>query len=280
MLRSRYFLTWRETAEVFGLDIEGLRQVMLVRLQVEGDVWLPVHIDSRNQEFLARLAWSDLAREVEVWPRTAAHDGLEVDIAFSDGSTIPNNGATATCSWHATHDHGAGWKACYAIGGKLALSPRTVIDACVHHGYLGSSIIELAPRDWCNGGLRYAVDGLDFALVHSDADFADHPKHLFHEAVFFAEDVERVKETISGVVASEKAEGQLSTKERNSMLGVVGAMLALLRSEDGGKFPSQASVIDALLTMGPERQGLSQRNLEKIFAEAKRIANSQDTERQ
>ncbi|RDS79157.1 hypothetical protein DWU98_19325 [Dyella monticola] len=69
---------------------------------------------------------------------------------------------------------------------------------------------------------------------------------------------------------SEKPEPQ-STRKTNSYLGIIAAMRNLLMDRDGGGFPSQAKVIAELESRYGDVEGISKRNLEKVFAEAGRL---------
>ncbi len=70
----------------------------------------------------------------------------------------------------------------------------------------------------------------------------------------------------------QKAIASAPKKEANS-LRIIAAMLALLRHEDGGHFPSDAKVIELLVERFGQSGGLSRRNLEAVFAQAKRVAD-------
>ncbi len=65
---------------------------------------------------------------------------------------------------------------------------------------------------------------------------------------------------------------RFSPREEASLFRIVAAMLALLQANDGGGFPSQAKVIDLLTDRFGAAEGISKRNLEKVFAEAARVA--------
>lgn len=75
-------------------------------------------------------------------------------------------------------------------------------------------------------------------------------------------------------VASEPAHDKPRRTPRNdnANLRIIAAMLALLRDRDGGKFPSDAKVIDLLVEKYGAADGISKRNLEKVFPAAKQAA--------
>lgn len=67
----------------------------------------------------------------------------------------------------------------------------------------------------------------------------------------------------------------VESKERTSYLNIIGAMVELILGiSPGGKphsaFKSQSAIIEALLAHHPARPGISKRNLEEKFAEARR----------
>lgn len=62
----------------------------------------------------------------------------------------------------------------------------------------------------------------------------------------------------------------LSSRKEQSYLSIIAAMRALLRDEDGGGFPSEAKIIDQLVTLFPNIDGVSKRKLESVFAGATR----------
>lgn len=68
------------------------------------------------------------------------------------------------------------------------------------------------------------------------------------------------------------AKAEPSTRNENANLRIIAAMLALLRDGDGGRFPSDAKVIDVLVDRYGAADGVSKRNLESVFAVAKRAA--------
>lgn len=63
-----------------------------------------------------------------------------------------------------------------------------------------------------------------------------------------------------------------SPRNENANLRIIAAMLALLRDRDGGRFPSDATVIDVLVGKYGAADGVSKRNLESVFPAAKRAA--------
>ena len=69
-----------------------------------------------------------------------------------------------------------------------------------------------------------------------------------------------------------RAKGESSARNENANLRIIAAMLALLRDKDGARFPSDAKVIDVLVEKYGEADGISKRNLETVFAAAKRSA--------
>ena len=63
-------------------------------------------------------------------------------------------------------------------------------------------------------------------------------------------------------------------RELASSMRIIAAMRELLMAGDGGNFPSDAKVIDQLVQRYGQAEGISKRNLESVFAAAKRIAGS------
>ena len=64
----------------------------------------------------------------------------------------------------------------------------------------------------------------------------------------------------------------LSSRKEQSYLGIIAAMRALLRDKDGGGFPSDAKIIDQLVERFSAVEGVSERNLQKVFPDATRAA--------
>lgn len=64
----------------------------------------------------------------------------------------------------------------------------------------------------------------------------------------------------------------LSSRKEQSYLGIIAAMRALLRHKDGGGFPSEAKIIEQLVERFGSVDGVSKRNLEKVFPDATRAA--------
>ncbi|CAK7009499.1 hypothetical protein [Saezia sanguinis] len=62
----------------------------------------------------------------------------------------------------------------------------------------------------------------------------------------------------------------LKERSENTYLCIIGAMLDILVNDIHANFPSQESIIDALLTQYPGHPGLSERTLKSKFAAAKR----------
>ncbi len=69
-----------------------------------------------------------------------------------------------------------------------------------------------------------------------------------------------------------KAE-KLSPRSKNSLHRIIGAMLELLMTPKYGK-ANDAAVIQAIIEAHGEKDGISERNLQAVFPEAKRILNS------
>jgi hypothetical protein len=65
--------------------------------------------------------------------------------------------------------------------------------------------------------------------------------------------------------------GLRSSRKENSYLGIIAAMRSMLMDEDCGGFPSQAKVIAELENRYGDIEGVSKRNLEKVFADAARL---------
>ena len=74
--------------------------------------------------------------------------------------------------------------------------------------------------------------------------------------------------------ASTSDDKPLSTKERNNLLTVIAVLLELIQSNKPGR-DSEAGVIKEMLQNYEEKSGISKRNLEDKFAEAKRILGNQ-----
>ena len=55
-------------------------------------------------------------------------------------------------------------------------------------------------------------------------------------------------------------------------MGIIAAMHALLRDKDGGGFPSDAKIIAQLVERFSAVEGVSERNLQKVFPDATRAA--------
>lgn len=72
------------------------------------------------------------------------------------------------------------------------------------------------------------------------------------------------------LAAESDAPKTLTSRKEQSYLGIIAAMRALLRSEDGGGFPSEAKIIDQLVERYRAVNGVSKRNLESVFADATR----------
>ena len=66
-------------------------------------------------------------------------------------------------------------------------------------------------------------------------------------------------------VSSQRA---IHPREKASLQRIITAMRLLLRSKDGGNFPSDAKIIDRLLTLYGAAEGISKSNLEEVFATA------------
>ena len=62
---------------------------------------------------------------------------------------------------------------------------------------------------------------------------------------------------------------ELEAKERNSLLNIIGALVELIQNPRNGR-NSQSAVIDELVENFSDAPGVSKRNLEKKFADAKR----------
>lgn len=65
-------------------------------------------------------------------------------------------------------------------------------------------------------------------------------------------------------------ERPLHTRERNSYLNIIGALLELIQSPRPGRERGQSAVIGELLENYSDKEGISKSNLEKRFAEANR----------
>jgi hypothetical protein len=74
------------------------------------------------------------------------------------------------------------------------------------------------------------------------------------------------------VAADASAKSEPSPRNENANLRIIAAMLMLLRDQDGGRFPSDAKVIEMLVEKYGAAEGISKRNLEAVFPAAKRVA--------
>lgn len=92
--------------------------------------------------------------------------------------------------------------------------------------------------------------------------YRDVPVHVSKEDLFFLPEQKR-----------EAEQAPLSARKERSYMGIISAMLELLLDKDGGGFPSQARIIEALEVRYGSRDGISKRNLEKVFAQAARTSD-------
>lgn len=65
---------------------------------------------------------------------------------------------------------------------------------------------------------------------------------------------------------------KMNPRREASLLRIIAAMRSLLMTKDGGNFPSDAKIIDLLVERYNQAEGVSKRNLEKVFARASQVA--------
>lgn len=88
----------------------------------------------------------------------------------------------------------------------------------------------------------------------------------------FPEEFPKPPPAPKSVAVEAPAKSESSPRNENANLRIIAAMLALLRDQDGGGFPSDAKVIEVLVEKYGAADGVSKRNLEAVFPAAKRIA--------
>jgi hypothetical protein len=96
-------------------------------------------------------------------------------------------------------------------------------------------------------------------------------------AVFVVETMNmlRFEQSIEEASASKVDEEKpLKSRERNSLLTIIGALLELVQSPRPGREDGQAAIISELLDNYSEKEGISKSNLENRFAEANRCLRS------
>jgi len=131
----------------------------------------------------------------------------------------------------------------------------------------------LTPIQKCLSSTK--MDRLYKSLKDDDSYFASWLEHgeYFLDVKFSRTEVARwIKENSlnsiykfegSALEVSEKNEKGFSTRERNNMLNIIGALLGMLETKEG-------ALIAELLEKYPPTPGIKKRTLEEKFAEAKR----------
>lgn len=255
--KKRVFYTFDETRVQLGLDIEGFRQALIYDLQSpEKGTWLPAFVDSAGSDFTGPIQG-----------HLAAHPDDSAPAILQDGKTVPDRGSDTHGSWDKSAGKSSGYGALYIFGGRFVLNPSAVIraaeQACTDgHWWLDG--VALAPYSWIEGG--NFPDVYFMPIIPTSSLFRAPPKDAT-TLFFLASDVERLAKGVQ----TTPTEKPLDTREDSSLHRIIAAMLALLQSEDGGDFPSTAKVIDQLVQRYGAAEGVSKRNLEKVYAEAKRV---------
>lgn len=285
---SREYLNWQEAAELLGTDSEGLRQALQSRLSPtapdDSEPWLPVVVTTRREGFLTRLVFDNPERVPTVQWNGAEkfHSRLEGrrTLDFSDGTQLALHGKAGKDYWDANHGYGSGFGSTFtAGGGTLVLSPHSVRHACAFEGDLDS--VDVAPRDWCTSGFPTEY----FHVVEIPGSMFDKkPINIFEAGRFLVEDVTKLLE--KNVTKAGKAQttpkansGSLDSRAETAYLNTIGALLHLMLGKTpAGKpqsvYASQTKIIEAILAHHGEKYGISQRNLEKAFAAAKKSLES------
>jgi hypothetical protein len=202
-LENRLFVSWDEASELLGFDREGLRQAMLEQLGGRGAFWLPVCIDSKGHDYLARLEVSGWHSHEVKWPKIWELE--HQDVVHPNGTVIRTNGKTQSALWDSTHEHKTGWKRCVYLSGRLILCPETVTYACQADGDLKAMLTVVAPREWCLNG--FPDDCFHFVLIGGDHGYMPRPDSLYEDAFFYMEDVRLAQ----GYLASQRSHPALPT---------------------------------------------------------------------
>jgi hypothetical protein len=293
---NREYLRWHEAAEVLGMDSEGLRQALRSRLSpalgTKEGPWLPVILATRGEGFLAHLKCDSPDRQPLVqWNNEHTFrtrlEGQRV-LGFSDGSELPLFGTSGRDYWDANRGYGSGYSRTFTAGGEtLVLSPDSVRHACDYDGDLES--VDVAPYDWCNDG--FPTESFHVIEIPGSM-FQKRPTNLFESAQFLRSDVmqlleESVDKTDAVKIGSKKSKPAHSPsddhapdpREVTAYLNAIGALLHLMLAKTpSGKaqsvFASQNKIIEAMLAHHDGKYGISQRNLEKTFAAARRSLES------
>jgi hypothetical protein len=265
-LETRQFLNWSETAQVLGYDDEGLRQAFMTTFSgIENQPWLPVCINSKNREFLARLDWEKRSIWLASEAKIGDFHGTDADAVFSDGTVFKNQDRTDSASWTATHHHRTGYTACYFLGGRLVLDPAVVRYACEEGGDLRPFSLRVAPREWCIN--EFASEELSFYLLRPESPgYAIVPEHLSKDAFFYTEDVLRIKNMqnpktsvseVSATTGSRWPWGDHETELLRHLAAAAKEWWSTYDSEDPTTAPISDDVRDWLI-----ERGVSDRNAE------------------
>ena len=225
---GRIYLTWDEAAEVLGLDSEGLRQALAHQLSpTEGDGasdWLPVVLPADGDGFRAYLQYRSREPAFSWSGRDTFYKNVshKRNLPFSDGSELSLDGVAGKDGWWATHGDDEGYLLPFAVrGDTLTASPKSVRDACLAHGYVGSLCV--APRNWCKDGFPF---DFSFVVLKSNNTVSiQKPENLFLAARFMREDVMRIRDARNGKIgAPAVSDKPMNTRERNNLLRIIAAL--------------------------------------------------------
>ena len=258
----RRYLTPAEAAAALGTDIETIRQWVL---WFDGeDERIPLYLEvTRN----LRVLWhpspdpNDGARKTHI-VRDADKIGSAYLVDVTAWSPPPG---TPTELIPFMRDYASG----EIVSSEISLGPGLWLEIDPSDGHqIAGQPEESFVVHWLRAP-PYALGPIPAGAIIS-ANLGPKDQRLaraFHECWIAAEDIERIRKLRSAEARPVGA----SERGRNSLLRIVGSMLALLRSSDGGNFPSDASVISALESRHGNLDGVSKTNLESKFAEAKRL---------
>lgn len=96
------------------------------------------------------------------------------------------------------------------------------------------------------------------------------------ELVFQLSDIEALEESLTNDPQGRSLNAEINPSERTALLNIIGALVTHMMgsTESGDKisvFPSQASLIGSLRKYYGDKHGISRANLERKFAEARRL---------
>lgn len=152
----------------------------------------------------------------------------------------------------------------YHLSGWVQVTPDFAAEALTH---------DSVPLDGAPIGIRDLDDKLVSALTVTappDREWVAADTHEWPNGGYMRD----VPVTLHGsdlfARAANDTNKALSSRKEQSYLGIIEAMRALLRSKDGGGFPSDAKIIDQLVERHKGIAGVTKRTLEGFFADAKR----------